>query len=95
MKKSTNNINLVYYIVTSLYTIYYCCLCRSFRCLSVVYDGSFLHALSSDAVDSYTTRVGASAMARKPFVGGVVSREDDRWVWLSQVSASCIEQKLW
>ena len=94
MRKSTNNIDLVYYIVTSLYMIYYCCLCRFSRCLSVVYDGSFLHALSSDAVNSYTTHVGTSAMARKPFIGGVVPREDNRRVWLSQVSASCIKQQL-
>ena len=56
----------------------------------MVYDGSFLHALSSDTVDSYTTRIGASAMTRKPFVGGSIPREDDKRVWLGQVGAAYI-----
>lgn len=49
------------------------------RCQTLSFDGCFLHTLSSEAVDSYTTRVFASAMTGFPFlVGG-------KETWLSQV----------
>lgn len=50
------------------------------RCQTLSFDGSFLHTLSSEAVDSYTSRVFASAMSAYPFLGG--SNESK---WLAQV----------
>ena len=49
------------------------------RCQTLSFDGCFLHTLSSESVDSYTTRVFASAMSGFPFLAGGKDK------WLSQV----------
>lgn len=60
----------------------------------VVCDSSFLHALSADSIESYTTRVFQAVTARMPTVGDLVLTArggegeeslGDYQVWLKQV----------
>ena len=56
------------------------------RCQTVCYDGSFLHTLSTEAVDSYTSRVTASVMSRQRFTSGFVDMAvKKKGAWLHQV----------
>ena len=54
------------------------------RSQAVCFDGKYLHALSSDALDSYTSRVVSSVISRQKMAPAVLGKQH----WASPVSTT-------